>query len=99
MLAYRNVRRIVRRQIPIIRRRLDRQITAMVLLRIVVFICLTVPSIIYHIYAINTPVLRNTSAQYAIVRLLQIIAFSLLNLNHMSSFYVFIMSSSRFRHQ
>ena len=35
LLAFRNVRRIVRRQLPIVRRRLDRQMTAMVLIRVI----------------------------------------------------------------
>ncbi|CAF4211990.1 unnamed protein product, partial [Adineta steineri] len=43
ILAYNNVRRIVRRQIPIVRRKLDQQLTAMILIRIIVFIVLTVP--------------------------------------------------------
>jgi hypothetical protein len=38
VLAYLNVRRIIRRQVPIIRRRLDRQLTAMVLIRVCLFI-------------------------------------------------------------
>ncbi|CAF4321208.1 unnamed protein product, partial [Adineta steineri] len=33
VLAYHNVRRIVRRQLPIVRRKLEKQITAMVLTR------------------------------------------------------------------
>ena len=34
LLSYQNVRRIVRRQIPIVRRRLDQQLTAMILARV-----------------------------------------------------------------
>ncbi|CAF4285014.1 unnamed protein product, partial [Adineta steineri] len=37
ILAYHNVRHIVRRQLPIVRRKLDKQITAMVLMRVIVF--------------------------------------------------------------
>ena len=40
LLAYRNVRRIVRRQIPMDRRRLDQQLTAMIFMRVIFFILL-----------------------------------------------------------
>ncbi|CAF0934616.1 unnamed protein product [Adineta steineri] len=43
MLAYHNVRHIVRRQLPIVRRKLDKQITAMVLMRVIAYVCLASP--------------------------------------------------------
>lgn len=56
LLSYQNVRRIVRRQIPIIRRRLDRQLTAMILARVVFFVVTTLPFVIFRTYQINQPV-------------------------------------------
>ncbi|CAF4231039.1 unnamed protein product [Adineta steineri] len=73
-LAYRNVRRIVRRQIPIERRRFDRQITAMVLIRVVFFVCLILPHCCYRIYLINTYFIQTNSLQYAIGQLIQVLA-------------------------
>ncbi|CAF0819729.1 unnamed protein product [Adineta steineri] len=99
LLAYRNVRRIVRRQLPVIRRRLDRQMTAMVLMRALFFICLQCPNNIYRIYITNFPNIKSENIGYVIVRLIQAIVFSLAILNYSISFYVFIISSSRFRRQ
>ncbi|CAF3926165.1 unnamed protein product [Adineta steineri] len=70
-LAYNNVRRIVRRQIPIVRRKLDQQLTAMILIRIIVFIVLTVPYDIQRMYTYIAKI----------------------------SFYVFVITSGRFRRQ
>ena len=50
LLAYRNVRRIIRRQIAVVRRRLDRQLTAMVLARVISLIVLGFPYVLYCIY-------------------------------------------------
>lgn len=54
LLAFRNVCRIIRRQIhPIIRRRLDQQLTAMVFIQVIFLIILILPFIIYRIYILN----------------------------------------------
>jgi hypothetical protein len=71
LLAFQNVRRIVRRQLPIVRRRLDRQMTAMVLIRVVFFVCLAFPYSSYRIYAINVPVSRSQPMEFAIRQLIQ----------------------------
>ncbi|CAF3848864.1 unnamed protein product [Adineta steineri] len=99
MLAYHNVRRIVRRQLPIVRRKLDKQITAMVLMRVIVFVCLTLPNTAYRVYAINFPTSRNVPMAYAISRLLQAIFISINLINYFISFYIFIIFSPRFRRQ
>ncbi|CAF1398342.1 unnamed protein product [Adineta steineri] len=99
ILAYHNVRHIVRRQLPIVRRKLDKQITAMVLMRVIVFVCLLLPFIIYRIYAINFPISQSMPMAYAIGRLLQTILLSINNINYMINFYIFIIFSSRFRRQ
>jgi hypothetical protein len=82
ILAFRNVRRIVRRQIPIVRRRLDRQMTAMVLLRVLIFVCFTLPYTIYRIYVINFPISKINPMVYAIGRLIQAIFISFVDLDY-----------------
>ncbi|CAF1347400.1 unnamed protein product [Adineta steineri] len=99
MLAYHNVRHIVRRQLPIVRRKLDKQITAMVLMRVIAFVCLLLPYITYRIYVINFPTSRSVPLAYAIGRLLQAILLSINNINFIINFYIFIIFSSRFRRQ
>ena len=47
LIAFRNVRKIIRSQISCERRRLDRQLTAMVLIRVVFVIPLTLPYVIH----------------------------------------------------
>jgi hypothetical protein len=82
LLAFQNVRRIVRRQLPIVRRRLDRQMTAMVLIRVVFFVCFAFPYCIFRIYAINYPISRSQPMEFATRQLLQAIFLSFTNLNY-----------------
>ena len=56
LLAYQNVRRIVRRQVPILRRRLDRQLTAMTLIHTLFII---IPSLPYYIFLVYTLLLSS----------------------------------------
>ncbi|CAF1007429.1 unnamed protein product [Adineta steineri] len=99
LLAFHNVRRIVRRQIPIVRRRLDQQLTAMVLMRAVIAACFISPYIIYRTYITKFPVSQNQSMQYAITRLIQAVCLSLVNIHFSASFYIFLILASRFRRQ
>jgi hypothetical protein len=73
LLAFENVRRIVRRQLPILRRRLDRQMTSMVLIRVIFFVGLGLPFITFRIYAINNPVSQSQPMELAIRHLVQAI--------------------------
>ncbi|CAF1201482.1 unnamed protein product [Adineta steineri] len=81
-LAYNNVRRIVRRQIPIVRRKLDQQLTAMILIRIIVFIVLTVPYDIQRMYTYIAKVNQSNQLYYAIINLIGSILVTLFNLNY-----------------
>ncbi|CAF1417174.1 unnamed protein product [Rotaria sordida] len=99
ILAYRNVRRIVRRQIPIVRRRLDRQLTAMVLIRVITFVILTSPYAIQRMYTYIAKIDPSNLFPYAINILVGGIISSFFNLNYAISFYIFMASSSRFRRQ
>ncbi|CAF1126249.1 unnamed protein product [Adineta steineri] len=99
ILAYHNVRHIVRRQLPIVRRKLDKQITAMVLMRVIIFVCLVLPYVTYRIYTVNFPTSRNMPMAYAISRLIQAIITSIYIINFSINFYIFIIFSPRFRRQ
>ncbi|CAF3864178.1 unnamed protein product [Adineta steineri] len=99
VIAYHNVRHIVRRQLPVVRRKLDKQITAMVLMRVIAYVCLVSPYNIYRIYAVNFPTSRSVPMAYAVGRLIQSILLSINNINFVINFYLFIIFSSRFRRQ
>jgi hypothetical protein len=90
LLAFRNVRRLVRRQLPIARRRLDRQMTAMVFIRVIVFVCLAVPYSIYRIYIINFPITRSKPLEYATKVLIQAILFSVVSLNFTVKLFLYL---------
>jgi hypothetical protein len=80
-LAFRNVRRLIRREISIVRRRLDRELTAMILVRTVTFIILVLPYTIHHIYWLQISIFQEELMRYAIDSLILIVMVSLLNLN------------------
>jgi hypothetical protein len=64
LLAYQNVRRITRRHMPIVRRRLDRQLTALVLARVALFVITTLPFVSIRTYQFNHYV--NPNDPYAV---------------------------------
>jgi hypothetical protein len=70
ILAYQNVRRIVRRQIPIERRRLDHQLTAMIFVRVMIYVILSSPYTIFRIYILNANVFAADSFPFAVRQLI-----------------------------
>ena len=78
LFAYRNVRRIVRRQMAIVRRRLDQQLTAMILARVALLVFTTLPYASVRMYQILDPVDQNNTFAVAVDQLLRI-AFIMLN--------------------
>ena len=66
LLAYQNVRRIVRRHIPIDRRRLDQELTAMIFARVISFVLLQLPYTIHRIVIINVTVIPKNTMAYPI---------------------------------
>ncbi len=66
ILAYRNVRHIIQRQISHIQRRLDQQLTAMGLARLTFLILVTLPFIIYRIYSLVISIDQNNSLRIEI---------------------------------
>jgi hypothetical protein len=81
LLAFRNVRRIIRRQMPAVRRRLDRQMTALVFARVITFIILFLPYTIYFIYWTSVGLNMRNPVQYMNIQLIGIIIISLSFLN------------------
>ncbi|CAF4716707.1 unnamed protein product, partial [Rotaria sp. Silwood2] len=82
VLAYRNVRHLIRRQIPIVRRKLDRQLTAMIFVRVIFFIILLLPYTIFRIYILNLNISLVDTVHYAILQLTSAITVSLMLGNH-----------------
>mgnify|MGYP001047220599 CR=1 FL=1 len=78
LLAYYNIRHIICRRIPIVRRRLDRQLTKMVLTRICCMIILGFPYIVFSIYLINLKYTGDNFREIAIATLTSAICYSLL---------------------
>ena len=69
-LSYQNVRRIIRRQIPIVRRKLDQQLTAMVLSRVLFLLVASIPYGLLLLYNMNTSDRIDTSIDIAIKQLI-----------------------------
>ncbi|CAF2751710.1 unnamed protein product [Rotaria sp. Silwood2] len=99
LLAYRNVRHIIRRQIPIQRRKLDQQLTAMIFVRVIMFVAILLPYTFYRIYAVKNIAYPVGSLQYATVQLITTIVALIMICNNALNFYIFAATSSRFRHQ
>jgi hypothetical protein len=79
LLAYHNVRRIVRRQVPVVRRRLDRQMTLMTLARVIIIVVCGVPFICVSLYELNLN--TDDDVKVSIVYLVSSILYSLLYTN------------------
>jgi hypothetical protein len=82
VLAYRNVRCIISRQIPIERRRLDQQLTAMIFVRVISFVLLQLPFTIYRIRALNVTIIPGNTIAYATNQWFQAVSTSLVYLSH-----------------
>ena len=83
LLAYRNVRRLVRLQTALNRRRLDRQLTAMIFARVICFILFLLPYTIYRISLLSsgTPSKSNLY-QYVVVQFIENVTLSWLSLHY-----------------
>ena len=77
LLAYFNVRRIVRRQIPVFRRRLDRQLTAMILARVAFLTVVVLPFVIQRIISLQVTLGPDDVIEKAIIQLLGSITFQM----------------------
>jgi hypothetical protein len=95
LFAYRNVRHLVRRQTSVVRRRLDRQLTAMIFVRVIVFILMLLPYTIYRIYSLNATVSQADPYSSAINLLIYTLTSSLTNLSYAVRF-LFVFYSVKF---
>ena len=77
LMAFRNVRRQLRNQ----RRRFDRQITAMILMRVAFFVCFATPFVVFRIYNTKVIISQENPLQFAIIQLVQVIINSIISLN------------------
>jgi hypothetical protein len=82
LLAYRNVRHLVRLQVPVERRKLDKQLTAMIFVRVIAFIILLLPYTVYRIYSLNVTINQANVYAYAVSQLTYSIMSSFTNLNY-----------------
>ncbi|CAF3206612.1 unnamed protein product [Rotaria sp. Silwood2] len=81
LLAYRNVRHLVRLQIPIVRRHFDRQLTAMVLTRVVFLDACLLLFVMQRIYRLSVTTNLNDTLQIVIEQFIATFALSLSNCN------------------
>jgi hypothetical protein len=82
ILAYNNVRRIVQSRMLIFRRRLDRQLTAMILVRVAFLVTVTLPYVTYHIYTLQSYIDPDDDVGKAILQLIGAVCYSLFYLNY-----------------
>lgn len=83
LLAYRNVRHLILRQISLNRRRLDRQLTAMIFIRVIFFIIFLLPYTIHRIYLLSSsPIPRSNLYQHILSQLIEIVMHSWLSLHY-----------------
>jgi hypothetical protein len=87
LLAYRNVRRIVQLRIPVVRRKLDKQLTAMVLIKVIILVITLLPSVIFRIYILNITVDPNDSLRIAINQLISNVSYALFYINERYKIY------------
>ena len=80
--AFHNVRYLVRRQIPLERRQLDHQVTAMTFARVIAFIICTLPYFIYRVYALQTMIKIEITTQYATIKVVEVVVSFLAYLNY-----------------
>jgi len=86
LLAYHNVRRIVRRQIRLVRRRLDRQMTAIALARVLCILILLAPFLVLNLFELNRVYDNENYMGLAILNLLSVVIYSWLYLNYAVSY-------------
>ncbi|CAF4005039.1 unnamed protein product [Rotaria sp. Silwood2] len=99
ILAYQNVRHIVRHQMPLRRRKLDQELTAMIIVRVIFLVVTTLPYAIQRFYTLSTLIIVDSLIRRSIEELIGAVTFSLFYLNFSGSFYLLLISSARFRRQ
>lgn len=82
VLAYRNVRRIIRRQIAVRRRKLDKQLTAMIIVRVGFLVATTTSYFLQRIYTLSVVISKTDLIHKAVVQLIGAITISFFYLNY-----------------
>ncbi|CAF3334510.1 unnamed protein product [Rotaria sp. Silwood2] len=82
ILAYQNVRRIIRRGMPIRRRKLDQQLTAMILARVSFLDAMTLPYVLQRIYTLAVPTNGSSSISQAIIQVIGTVFITFFHLNY-----------------
>ncbi|UJR38103.1 hypothetical protein I4U23_030783 [Adineta vaga] len=97
ILAYYNVKNLAYRTVPLVRRHLDKQLTSMVLVQIVLNFIFTLP---YTILTTISSVLVITNVnEQAVFDFSNVMAILLYYLSFSCPFYIYVCTSARFRQQ
>ncbi|CAF1289234.1 unnamed protein product [Rotaria sordida] len=97
-LAYRNVKKLSYRTLPLVRRRLDQQLTVMVLTQAIFSVFTITPYTVINAIILD-PYLTQDPIAKAILSSAGILSIILLYSCFASPFYIYICASERFRHQ
>ena len=89
-ISFYHVRHLIRRGMSTVRRRLDRQLTAMIFVRVLSFIILTLPYIAERILALNIYYNKIAFSSVAIIRLVSMIITLFFSANYAVSRYLFL---------
>ena len=81
-IAFYHVRHLIRRGVSTVRRRLDRQFTAMIFVRVFSFVILTLPYVVERIVTLNINYYQMTPSATAIARLISMIITLLFSANY-----------------
>jgi hypothetical protein len=82
VLAYFNVRRLIQHQVPVFRRRLDKQLTVMVLARVFLYVITNLPYIISEIFRTNMPPNPSDILRIATIQLVSSVTYSIFFVNY-----------------
>ena len=80
-LAYSNVRCLVQRSLPIGRRKLDRQLTAMTIVRVIILVSFTLPYVVFRIYLYSVDMASTRPINNAIIQLVDTVMVSMFYLH------------------
>lgn len=98
LLAYCNIQTLSHRNLPLIRRELDKQITKMVLVQVLITFLSISPYVIVYFLSIISSITRDTNIA-AQLHLASTISSTVYFIHFASPFYIYFCASSRFRRQ
>ncbi|CAF1498681.1 unnamed protein product [Adineta steineri] len=98
MLAYRNINQIAYRTIPLVRRELDKQLTVMVLVQVIINLITNIPTVTISAVVFATSNIKNAAIS-DIIQFLSTVTTIIFYTYYASSFYIYMCVSERFRRQ